>query len=268
MLFDSHAHFDDAKFDMKNESGQILRDMLLSRAFDDDGVKCIINAGTSIKTGDISISLAEKYKRIYAAVGIHPEELEVAEKDPDGTLDKLKAQLCHPKVQALGEIGLDYHYDTDKKLQKKWFELQMDLAGKLDMPVQIHDREAHGDCMDIVSRFPDVRGVFHSFSGSAEMAKELIERGWYISFSGVITFKNAVRIAEVVRSVPLDRILSETDSPYLAPHPFRGQLNYSGYVRLTVERLAELKGVSFDEMCSMTCNNACEFFGIDKEILN
>lgn len=169
------------------------------------------------------------------------EELEEAEKNSADTFEKLRVQLSHPKVCALGEIGLDYHYDTDRDLQKKWFELQMKLASELNMPVQIHDREAHGDCMDIVRRFPEVRGVFHSFSGSAEMAKELAGRGWYISFSGVITFKNAVRMAEVVRAVPLDKILSETDSPYLAPHPFRGQINYSGYVRLTVERLPSLR---------------------------
>ena len=267
MLFDSHAHFDDSKFDMKDEAGHTLRDTLISRALNDDGVKCIINAAVSAETGNTAISLAEKHPRFYATAGIHPEELEEAEKNSAETFEKLRVQLSHPKVCALGEIGLDYHYDTDRDLQKKWFELQMKLASELNMPVQIHDREAHGDCMDIVRRFPEVRGVFHSFSGSAEMAKELAGRGWYISFSGVITFKNAVRMAEVVRAVPLDKILSETDSPYLAPHPFRGQINYSGYVRLTVERLAELKGVSFDEMCSVTCNNACEFFGIDKAIL-
>lgn len=268
MLFDSHAHFNDSKFDKIEEDGHSLRETFLNRAFGEDSVSCIVNAGTSIMSGFEVIALAEKYERIYATAGIHPAELEKAEDNPEETILTLKNQLSHSKVCALGEIGLDYYYeDIDRALQKKWFDLQMQIADNMCIPVQIHDRDAHADCMDIIRKYPNVRGVFHSFSGSAEMAKEVIARGWYISFSGIVTFKNAVRLADVVRSVPPDRILSETDCPYLAPHPFRGHLNYSGYVRYTVEKIAELKEVSFTEMCSLTCNNACDFFGIDKGIL-
>lgn len=263
MLFDSHAHFDDEKFDAVGESGRKVRDELLERCFTADGIGHIVSAGTNIATSRAALMLAEKYPQIYATAGIHPQDAELAEPDPDGTLRELRSLLAEPKVRALGEIGLDYHWEEPpRELQKKWFRLQLGLAAELDVPVQIHDRDAHGDCMDILREYPCVRGVFHSFSGSAEMAAELVRRGFYISFSGVVTFKNAQRIAEVVRSVPAERIMAETDSPYLAPHPLRGSLNYSGNVRYTVERIAELKGLSFGEMSDITYRNACDFFGI------
>lgn len=263
MLFDSHAHFDDEKFDAVGESGKAVREELLERCFSEDGIGHIVSAGTNISTSRAALMLAERYPQIYATAGIHPQDVELAEPEPAGTLGELRRLLANPKVRALGEIGLDYHWDDPpRELQKKWFRLQLELAAELDIPVQIHDRDAHGDCMDILREYPDVRGVFHSFSGSAEMAAELVRRGWYISFSGVVTFKNAQRMADVVRSVPPERIMAETDSPYLAPHPLRGSLNYSGNVRYTVQRLAELKDLSFDEMSDITYKNACDFFGI------
>ena len=167
------------------------------------------------------------------------------------------------KIVAIGEIGLDYHYEGfDKARQAEFFDAQMHLAKKLGMPVIIHDREAHGDCFETVLRHPDVRGVFHSYSGSAEMAAELVRRGWYISFSGVLTFKNASRIKEVAASIPCERILIETDAPYLAPHPHRGKTNHSGLMIYTAQTLAEIKGMSLDEIAELTYNNASELFDI------
>jgi TatD DNase family protein len=167
------------------------------------------------------------------------------------------------KIVAIGEIGFDYHYEGhDKAKQARYFEEQMKLARELSIPVIIHDREAHGDCFDMILKYPEVKGVFHSYSGSPEMATELVKRGWYISFSGVLTFKNARKAVEVAESVPLDRVLIETDTPYLAPHPFRGQINHSGLVRYTAEKLAEIKGMSADEIADITFDNASNLFGI------
>ena len=174
--------------------------------------------------------------------------------------------LADKKVRAVGEIGLDYHYpDTDKERQSKWLEAQLTLAEELDIPVIIHDRDAHGDCFDAVCAHPRVRGVFHSYSGSAEMALDLIRRGWYISFSGTVTFKNAARVAGVCAALPHDRVFIETDAPYLAPHPHRGKLNHSGYLTYTVSRIAELWGMSVEEVARITVENARAFYGI-KEI--
>ena len=164
---------------------------------------------------------------------------------------------------ALGEIGLDYHYpDTNKAHQAQMLELQLVLAERLAMPVIIHDREAHGDCFDAVCRHPAVSGVFHSYSGSAEMARDLVRRGWYISFSGVVTFKNAPKVREAVAAVPLDRMLIETDAPYLAPHPHRGTRNHSGYLAHTAAAVAQVKGVEVDEVRRITKENAVRLFGL------
>ena len=237
-LFDSHAHYNDSRFDpgAEIEGG---REEILPALFA-GAVKYIVNNGTNPATNAESIALAEKYPGIYAAVGIHPEDIDPAW-DIESVMAELKKQLAHPKVKALGEIGLDYHWDTvPRDVQKVWFRRQLELAREVGMPVVIHDREAHGDVMDILHEYPDVTGELHSFSGSAEMARQLGTRGWYVSFSGVITFKNAARLAELGPTIPLDRVMIETDCPYLAPVPFRGKMNHSGLMAHTVEELAQI----------------------------
>lgn len=256
LLFDSHAHYDDERFD-------IDRDARIS-SLNADGVGWVVNVGCDVRSSEASVALAEKYDFFYATCGFHPSCTSGIE-DEVATLDWLRNILKHPKVVALGEIGLDYHYpDTDKVTQKKWLELQLLLAEELDVPVVIHAREAHGDIMDIVRAHPRVNGVFHSFSGSPEMAKELIRRGWYISISGVVTFKTAEKLPEVAKLVPDDRILIETDSPYLTPAPNRRERNDSTYMRLTAEKVASLRGISYEQVCELTAKNAATLFKLDK----
>lgn len=248
VLFDTHAHYDDARFDAD-------RDKVIS-SLRDNGVGYAVDVGCSFDTLSKATELAEKYDFIYASAGLHPNDSLSAEKNPD-TLDILRHYLSHPKNVALGEIGLDYHWDEpSRELQKKWFELQLALAEELKKPVIIHDREAHGDCMNIVLRHPGVSGIFHSYSGSPEMAAELVKLGWYISFSGVLTFKNAAKLPEVAKVVPMDRMLLETDCPYLAPVPHRGERNDSTLMCHTAARLAELCGVSYADICRITTENA------------
>ena len=266
-LFDSHAHYFDKRFySDENPKGV---DALLCEDVFGEGIDGVINVGTNNTNNIVCIEQAKKYKKMYAAVGIHPEDVSFAAGSISeeikilGNMLDTKEKREASKIVALGEIGLDYHYDGfDKALQQKYFDAQMELAQELDIPVIIHDREAHGDCFETVLRYLKVRGVFHSYSGSAEMAKELVKRGWYISFSGVVTFKNARKNVEVAEIVPIDRILIETDAPYLAPHPFRGKLNHSGYVRYTAEKIAEIKGIAIGEMASITRNNVKDLFGV------
>ncbi len=256
MLFDTHAHYDDAKFD-------IDRDELIP-LLKKNGIGYVVDIGCSFESIPRAEAIAEKYDHFYFAAGFHPNEAQAAEDFPE-TLSFLSRYLSHPKNVAVGEIGLDYFWqDVPREIQKKWFEIQLDLAEELSKPVIIHDREAHGDCMEMIRRHPNVKGVFHSYSGSPEMAEELIKRGWYISFSGVLTFKNAARLPEVAKIVPSDRMLLETDSPYLAPVPYRGQRNDSVKMIKTAEKLAELRGISYDEICRITCDNAKRFFGISE----
>lgn len=263
LIFDTHAHYNDRAF--VQDLDEIIR-----LVFEPEGyVECAINAGTNLITSHECIELAEKYPCFYATVGIHPSDcgelvneagIAISVEEAESELEKM---LEHPKVIAIGEIGLDYHYDDPpKEIQLEWFDRQMKLAEKTGYPVVIHDREAHGACLEIVKKHPAVRGVFHSYSGSAEMAKELLNLGYYISFSGVITFKNAQKALEAVKIVPIDRMFIETDCPYLTPHPFRGKRNHSGYTIYTAEKAAELKDVSFEELCSCTAANAKNFFGI------
>ncbi|MDD4771994.1 MAG: TatD family hydrolase [Eubacteriales bacterium] len=253
-IFDSHAHYNDERFNGERQS--IITEVL------SDCVEYILNAGTNINTNNESILLAEAYPQFYASVGIHPHDTAQII-DENKTLDILRRQLTHEKVAAVGEIGLDYHYDfSDRGTQMKWFRLQMELAAEADYPVIVHNREAHGPCMDMVRAFPTVKGIFHSFSGSAETAAELIKRDWYISFSGVVTFKNANRILDVVRSVPAQNMLIETDCPYLAPHPMRGKLNRSDYLCYTAAVIAEAKGMTAEELCEITLNNAKRIYRI------
>ena len=261
MYFDSHAHYYDSRFKNEFEGGaSALLDKLFSK-----NVSAIIDVGDSIKSSKKCIAQAAKYRNMDVAAGIHPS---CAGKDED--LDASRRALCDllddaekNKIVAIGEIGFDYHYDdTDRETQKAFFEMQMRVAEMYGLPVVIHDREAHGDCFDMVCKYPNVRGVFHSYSGSAEMATELIKRGWMISFSGVITFKNAERVRAVAKSVPLDKVFIETDCPYLAPHPHRGECNHSGLLEFTAETLGEVHGITKEEVARITADNAAKFFGV------
>lgn len=260
-VFDSHAHYDDKRFDSELNRNEIINELISAK-----DVCGIVNSGTNIETSGKSLELANKYDIFYATVGIHPNDsMYIDEKDSDSVIGCLKSMLKEDKAVAIGEIGLDFYYDGfDRAVQERWFIRQMDLAREVNMPVVIHDRDAHGAVMDILRQYPDVTGILHSFSGSREMAAELIRMGWYISFSGVITFKNATRIAEVVKSIPKDRILIETDCPYLAPHPMRGKCNHSGYLKYTAAKAAELLEMSYDEFCSQICENALSVFRIVK----
>lgn len=262
-LFDSHAHYYDSRFEREFGS----TDALLQSLFQ-ESVAAIVNIGTDVENSRLVVTEAARWPHMYATVGIHPGDGERIA-DIDGALRDMRALLGtadtrkRDKIVALGEIGLDYHYDgTDKEKQAYIFEEQLKMAEACDIPVVIHDREAHGDVFDAVCRHAGVRGVFHSYSGSAEMAKDLVRRGWYISFSGVVTFKNAPKVCEAAAAVPPHRMLIETDAPYLAPVPFRGKLNHSGYARYTAERLAEIHGISTDEMIKITRENAERLFRI------
>ena len=257
-LFDSHAHCDDKRYECEYEGGtdRLIKDC------QSQGVDYIINIGTCLENSLASIELAHKYEGIYASCGIHPSDV-LSYENVDDVILELEKMLKDEKAVALGEIGLDYHYeDIPKEPQILYFEKQMELAKKLNIPVIIHDREAHGDCLEMVKKFPEVKGVFHSFSGSPEMANELVKLGWYISFSGTVTFKNARVPKEACRVVPSDRLLIETDSPYLAPTPHRGQINMPSYVKLTCEEIAAQRGVEPEEIAKITMENAKRLFNI------
>ena len=222
MYFDSHSHMDDRRFDGDRE--EIINDLK------NHGVGLLMNVGCDLPSSERSVALAERYPFVYAAVGSHPDD---ADHVNGKLLDRYRSLAMHEKVRAIGEIGLDYHYeDVPRAQQIIAFEQQLELAEALKLPVIVHEREAHGDAMEIVKRHPEVRGVFHCFSGSKELALWLVERGWYIGFTGVVTFKNARRAVEAVQALPLERILIETDCPYMAPEPYRGRRNDSRYVPL------------------------------------
>ena len=265
-FFDSHAHYyDDRFYGEENPQGA---EKLLEELFA-GGLLGVINVGTNHRSNLRAIEQAKKYPLMYVAAGIHPEDVASTDIGVEGEIEKLYALLENRekreenKIVALGEIGLDYYWEPyDRDQQIYCFEAQMEMARKLGLPVVIHDREAHGDSFDVVCKYPEVRGVFHSYSGSAEMAKELIKRGWYISFSGVVSFKNAAKIKEVAKVVPDDRILVETDAPYLAPHPFRGKINHSGRLFYTATALAEARGCSVEDVARLTRENVKTLFGI------
>ena len=261
MMLDSHAHYYDSRFEQELGGA----DALLSSLFQSE-LAAIINIGTDPENSRLVVKEAAKWPQMYATVGIHPGDGQRLP-DIDAALAEIEAMLPHAKekkIVAIGEIGLDYHYDdTDREKQLYFFEKQLEMAEKWGLPVVVHDREAHGDCFEAICRHPKVTGVFHSYSGSAEMAKDLCRRGWYISFSGTVTFKNAPKVREAVAAVPLDRLLTETDAPYLAPVPFRGKLNHSGYMRYTADAMAEVKGIDLDEMIRMTRENAARLFEIN-----
>ena len=259
-IFDSHAHYNDARFEEEYPGGVI-------RAIEDAkaaGVRYILNAGTTPATSAQSLALAESYPFFYASVGIHPTDSMGIPDDVLGqALEQIRRLAAHPKAVAIGEIGLDYHWDPDgKERQMRIFDAQLSLAEEVSLPVIIHDREAHGDCVDLVRLHPRVKGVFHSYSGSAEMARQLTDLGWYVSFSGPITYKNANRVREAAAAVPRDRLLVETDAPYLPPTPHRGEINYSGYLPFTIRALAQTIGMEDEETAELTTENALRFFGI------
>lgn len=261
-LFDTHAHYWDPRF--CDELGNAELDALL-RELLSGSVPHIVNVATDPASARLAVTQAKRYDGMLTALGIHPNDGQ-ALADPEAALAEIEALLRDPrsKAVALGEIGLDYHYDgTDKDKQKALFRSQMHLAERLSLPVVIHDRDAHGDCLDIVSEFPNVKGIFHSFSGSAEMARELTKRGYCISFSGTVSFKNAARVREVAASVSHDRLLIETDCPYLAPHPHRGTLNHSGYLAFTNEALAAAVGLTPEETAELTFENARRVFNLE-----
>ncbi len=266
-LFDTHAHYYSRKFDELDGGA----DGLLSSAEFQSCVGCVVNIGADIETSKAVVAQAKLYDFMYSAVGIHPTDAQnTCGDDVQGNISKIEAMLADPearrenKIVAIGEIGFDYYWQpVNKELQYKYFDAQMRLAEKYDLPVIIHDRDAHGDTFDMICRHPNVRGVLHSCSMSDEMVRQLCERGWYISFSGTVTFKNANKVKAACAATPLDRILSETDAPYLAPHPYRGQMNNSILMSNTVREMAEIHGKDYEEMIKITNQNARRFFGID-----
>lgn len=252
MLFDTHAHLNDEAFDAD-------RDQLLE-TFRGSGVGWVLNAGCSLESSYASIALAEKYDWIYASVGSHPD---IADEVNEEVLKAYRQMSAHPKVKAIGEIGLDYHYETvHRDGQKRAFRAQMALARELDLPVIVHERDAHEDGMAIIKEFPGVTGVFHCYSGSAEMARQLVDLGWYIGFTGVLTFKNARKAVQTAASIPIDRILLETDCPYMAPEPFRGRRCHPGLLPYVARKLAAIRGISEEAVIRVTAENAKRMYRI------
>ena len=253
MLFDTHAHMDDRAFDADRQE-------LLS-ALQGQGVTLVMNPGCSLESSRNADVLSRQYDFVYAAVGSHPD---AADEVNEAVLGEYR-KLCklNPKIKAIGEIGLDYHYeDIPREIQLKAFRAQMALAAELDLPVIVHERDAHADGMAVVDEFPTVKGVFHCYSGSAEMAQELVKRGWYIGFTGVLTFKNARKAVEVASQIPIERLVLETDCPYMAPEPFRGKRNHPGYLYRMAEKLAEIRGLSVEEIHRITVENGKRLYRI------
>lgn len=252
MYFDTHAHYDSGAFN--TDRFEILGSM------PDAKVGLIVNPGCDLESSKTAIGLAERFNFVYAAVGWHPEDMD---KLTDKAFAELEMLAEHPKCLAIGEIGLDYYWDdTHKAEQKELFKKQIELAIRLNKPVIVHDREAHGDSLEIVRDFSELRGVFHCFSGSVEMASELLKRGWYLGFDGPITYKNARKAIEVLEFCPLDKIVIETDSPYLTPVPNRGKRNDSRQLEFVVNKIAEIKGINADEVENITFENGKKLFGI------
>lgn len=251
MLIDSHAHLDDRRYDDDREE-------MLVRARE-RGVTHIVNVGYDLESSRRSVQLAEKHEFVYAAVGIHPND---AYKAPDDVIEILRDMATHPKILAIGEIGLDYYRNfSSKSIQKEMFTKQIELAIELNMPIIVHDREAHGDTMDILRRYKGkVEGVLHCFSGSWEMAAECIDLGFYISIAGPVTFNNAKKLRDIAEKVPLDRLLVETDSPYLTPEPFRGRRNESGYVYFVAEKIANLREMAVEDLALAAAENTLRLF--------
>lgn len=249
-IFDSHAHYDDAWFDSD-------RAEVLSR-LPSQGVCGVVNNAVDLITAEKIIALAEKYPYFYAAVGFHPENLEEV---PDDYLDRIAALTRHPKVVAIGETGLDYHWDTPRPLQQRVFREQIELSLDLKMPLVVHDREAHGDVFDFLRRYKP-KALVHCFSGSAELMREAVRLGCCISLGGVVTFKNARHSLEVAAEIPIDRLLLETDAPYMAPVPFRGKRCDSSMIVYAAEKIAALRGIDTQKLLDITAENAAAFYGL------
>ena len=255
-LFDTHAHYDSGAFNA--DRLEVLASM------PEKGVGLILNPGCELESSRTAVELAERFPFVYAAVGVHPSDCE----SWDGRTEyALRSLAAHPKVRAVGEIGLDYHWKdgAPAQLQKEVFHAQLELAEELDLPVIVHDREAHRDCLEAVRAHPGVRGVYHCYSGGLEDAKVLVKMGWMLSFTGTITYQNARKALEVIERLPMDRIMIETDSPYLTPEPFRGRRNDSGYVHLVCEAVARVRGISPEEAAQITMENGMRFFSISGE---
>ncbi|MBP3360534.1 MAG: TatD family hydrolase [Clostridia bacterium] len=256
MIFDSHAHYNDDAF--AADADEILASM------PENNVGRIMNACAALGEMDRILELCRKFPFVYGSVGIHPE---YAEKPGSSAEAAIKSFAADEKILAVGEIGLDYHYDeVPRDIQKECFDFQLSLAGELNLPVIIHDREAHKDCLDIASAHREVTGVFHCFSGSREMAREVLGLGYYIAFGGSLTFKNNVKTVEAAKYVPLDRIVVETDCPYLAPVPMRGKRNSSHYIRYVIDKLAEIKNTDRETIENITFENAERLFRIGGKI--
>ncbi len=253
-IFDTHAHYDDEAFENDREE--------LLKSFPQNNIFAIVNAGADLKSSEKSIEIAEKYDYIYAAVGLHPENIKENSKDLKYLKEFEELILKSPKIVAVGEIGLDYHFKSDnKELQKSIFENQVHLALNYNLPVIVHDREAHGDTMKILKNNKP-KGVVHCFSGSLEMAREVINLGMYIGVGGVVTFKNAKNIVEVVENISIDNIVLETDAPYMAPTPFRGKRCNSTYIEYTASKIAEIKNMEVSEVLKITKENALKLFNL------
>lgn len=252
-ITDTHAHYDDEAFDSD-------RDELLTRLFAESCEK-IVSLGCNIEKSRFNLKLAEKYDNLYAAVGVHPENVDDV---GENYLDELRTLAAHPKAGAIGEIGLDYHWEGfDKEKQMRFFREQLALANELDMPVCVHTRDCTKDALDILREYRP-KGVMHCFSGSIETAREILSLGMMISFTGLLTFRNAKKAAEAAAYIPLDRIMLETDCPYMAPVPHRGERNHSGLLLHTAEKLAEIKGLTVEETVRICNENAERFFGFTK----
>ncbi len=254
-FFDTHAHYYDERFDADRD------DVLAS--LPGKGVELVVCPGCDLDSSRQSVILAEAYPFLYFAAGLHPENLEGATLDDRGKGE----ELCrHPKCVAVGEIGLDYYWvktPEERANSRDFFDAQLTLCEKLDKPAIVHDRDAHRDTMDVVKAHPGTRGVFHCCALSAEDAVDMVRRGWYVSFTGNVTFQKARRALEVMAAVPLERIMIETDSPYMAPEPFRGRRCDSGYVYRVAETVAQVKGISTEEAAEATFRNGVEFFRLE-----
>ena len=257
MIFDSHAHYESEQFDADREE-------LLGSVLPQKGVVGAINLISDMESLKQTVELCDKYDYFYGAVGIHPE---CAADLPEDWLQQVEALLSHPKIIAIGEIGLDYHWEDacPREKQKEVFIAQLELAKKYDLPVVIHDREAHGDMMDILRKYRP-KGVVHCFSGSVELSRETVALGMYIGLGGVVTFKNARHSVEVAKDIPLDRLLTETDAPYMAPVPFRGKRCDSSMIAYDAAKIAEVRGTTAQEVLAAGCENACRLFNISLKL--